>query len=122
MTSERGHGAIVYCLNSSRRADTQTGHHNGEKPNRRPLTIGEAYIKRILSSRLVSREWENRNRWGVMYKCFQKLDKELWCLVKTAQDTEKKRPCPGSRELERKALFLEWNEREPWLEKSRRER
>ncbi|GFS96877.1 hypothetical protein TNCV_4177711 [Trichonephila clavipes] len=34
------------------------------KENRRPLTIDEAFIKRIMSSRLVSREWDNRNRWS----------------------------------------------------------
>ncbi|GFU11438.1 hypothetical protein TNCV_1983521 [Trichonephila clavipes] len=29
MTSARGHGAIVYCLNSGSE-DRQTGHHNGK--------------------------------------------------------------------------------------------
>ncbi|GFX45039.1 hypothetical protein TNCV_3430881 [Trichonephila clavipes] len=30
VTSARGHGAIVYCLNSGS-ADTQTGSHNGDE-------------------------------------------------------------------------------------------
>ncbi|GFU11509.1 hypothetical protein TNCV_4551241 [Trichonephila clavipes] len=30
MTSARGHGAIVYCLNSGSE-DSQTGHHNGDE-------------------------------------------------------------------------------------------
>ncbi|GFV75588.1 hypothetical protein TNCV_2240371 [Trichonephila clavipes] len=34
MTSARGHGAIVYCLNS-RSEDGQTGRHNGEKRRER---------------------------------------------------------------------------------------
>ncbi|GFW16787.1 hypothetical protein TNCV_1551391 [Trichonephila clavipes] len=47
MTSARGHGAIVYCLNSGSE-DRQTGHHN--------------------------------ETGGVMDRCVQMLDKELWRL------------------------------------------
>ncbi|GFW39953.1 hypothetical protein TNCV_5116361 [Trichonephila clavipes] len=34
MTSARGHGAIVYCLNSGS-DDSQTGRHNGDEKKRR---------------------------------------------------------------------------------------
>ncbi|GFV68933.1 hypothetical protein TNCV_3544211 [Trichonephila clavipes] len=37
MTSAFGHGAIVYCLNSVKSADIQTGHHNGEKREPAPI-------------------------------------------------------------------------------------
>ncbi|GFX49179.1 hypothetical protein TNCV_5041731 [Trichonephila clavipes] len=43
-------------------ADTQTGRHKGEKRTGTPLTIGEACLRRILSSRPVSREWDNRTQ------------------------------------------------------------
>ncbi|GFU78849.1 hypothetical protein TNCV_4024131 [Trichonephila clavipes] len=62
MTSVRGHGAIVYCLNSGSE-DRQTGRHNS-KVERRPLTIGEAYLKIIMSSfSIVLCEGDTRNRW-----------------------------------------------------------
>ncbi|GFT72786.1 hypothetical protein TNCV_406791 [Trichonephila clavipes] len=62
MTSARGHWAIVYCLNSGS-DDTQTSSHNGKGRAGTPLTIGEACFKRIMSSLLMLREGDNRNRW-----------------------------------------------------------
>ncbi|GFX75212.1 hypothetical protein TNCV_3171391 [Trichonephila clavipes] len=62
MTSARGHGAIVYCLNSWSE-DRQTGRHNGKSRAGAPLTIGEAYLKIIMSSFLVLGDGDTRNRW-----------------------------------------------------------
>ncbi|GFX82581.1 hypothetical protein TNCV_1192561 [Trichonephila clavipes] len=41
----------------------QTGRHNGLKEFGAPLTIGEAYLKIIMSSFLGFCEWNTRNRW-----------------------------------------------------------
>ncbi|GFV68618.1 hypothetical protein TNCV_2274811 [Trichonephila clavipes] len=45
-----------------------------------PLTIGEAYLKIIMSSFLVLSEGDTLETGGVMDKCVQMLDKELWRL------------------------------------------
>ncbi|GFY05285.1 hypothetical protein TNCV_2207311 [Trichonephila clavipes] len=108
MTSARGHGAIVYCLNLGSE-DSQTGRHM-VKESRCPLTIGEAYLKIIMSSFLVLSEGDTRNRGGVMDKCVQMLDKELWCLgpdgpeekEEKREETEKEKK--KSREREEPAL------------------
>ncbi|GFX78295.1 hypothetical protein TNCV_5136421 [Trichonephila clavipes] len=107
---------------------------------------GEACIKRILSSRLVLREWDNRNRWcdgqvcpdvgqgimapwsrrpGYVFGCYGQIGlggrerlrwpnnekgREACCgptpgvLKGFFSGYERKKPCPGSRELERRAL------------------
>ncbi|GFX44530.1 hypothetical protein TNCV_4713561 [Trichonephila clavipes] len=39
-----------------------------------------------------------------MDKCVQMLDKELWRLGQDGPGYERKKPCPGSGELERKTL------------------
>ncbi|GFW64419.1 hypothetical protein TNCV_1260081 [Trichonephila clavipes] len=57
MTSERGHGVIVYCLNSGSE-DRQTGCHNSK-----------CCVKGI------------QRTGGVMDKCVQMLDKELWRIL-----------------------------------------
>ncbi|GFX86782.1 hypothetical protein TNCV_1409791 [Trichonephila clavipes] len=47
MTSARGHGAIVYCLNSGS-GDSQTGRHNGLKREKKKdkIKVGENGRKR----------------------------------------------------------------------------
>ncbi|GFU89355.1 hypothetical protein TNCV_1783371 [Trichonephila clavipes] len=62
MTGARGHWDIVYCLNSGS-DDTQTSRHNGKGRAGTPLTTGEACFKRIMSSFLMLKEGDNRNRW-----------------------------------------------------------
>ncbi|GFT77011.1 hypothetical protein TNCV_1099091 [Trichonephila clavipes] len=61
MTSARGHGAIVYCLNSG--VTTARWVAIMVKESRCPIEIGEACFKRITSSFLVLRERDTRNRW-----------------------------------------------------------
>ncbi|GFV63562.1 hypothetical protein TNCV_4389271 [Trichonephila clavipes] len=39
-----------------------------------------------------------------MDKCVQMLDKELWRLSQDGPGYEREKPCPGSRELEKRAL------------------
>ncbi|GFU18037.1 hypothetical protein TNCV_1446011 [Trichonephila clavipes] len=60
MTSARGHGAIVYCLNSGTETARRVAIINLRV--RRPLTIGEAYLKKIMSSFLVLCEGDTKNR------------------------------------------------------------
>ncbi|GFU76081.1 hypothetical protein TNCV_2268571 [Trichonephila clavipes] len=57
----------------------QTGRHNGLKEFGAPLTIGEAYLKIIMSSFLGFCEWNTRNRWRDGQVC-PDVDKELWRL------------------------------------------
>ncbi|GFT93740.1 hypothetical protein TNCV_1693731 [Trichonephila clavipes] len=78
VTSARGHGAIVYCLNSGSEV-RQTGRHNSKSRAGAPLTIGEAYLKIIMSSFLGFCEWNTRNRWRDGQVC-PDVDKELWSL------------------------------------------
>ncbi|GFW23769.1 uncharacterized protein TNCV_2033121 [Trichonephila clavipes] len=107
VTSARGHGAIVYCLNSGS-ADTQTGSHNGKGE---PLTIGEACLKRILSPRPESREWDNRKQGGRERLLWPANKKGRGCVMDPPLvfkggflGDEGGEPCPGSRELEKRAL------------------
>ncbi|GFW06767.1 hypothetical protein TNCV_3288671 [Trichonephila clavipes] len=51
---------FIVCPRGS--ADTHTGSHNGQRRARTPLTIGEACLKRILSPRPVSKEWDYRTQ------------------------------------------------------------
>ncbi|GFW89727.1 hypothetical protein TNCV_4069261 [Trichonephila clavipes] len=67
MTSARGHGAIVYCLNSG----------------------SECCVKGILGTG------------GVMDKCVQMFDKELWRLGPDGSGEKKERSEEGVRERER---------------------
>ncbi|GFX06346.1 hypothetical protein TNCV_505651 [Trichonephila clavipes] len=55
-----------------------------------------------MSSFLVLREWGNRNRWGVMDKCVQMLDKIYGALGQTAR---------RSPALDGKEKTLSWIER-----------
>ncbi|GFV83263.1 hypothetical protein TNCV_1899891 [Trichonephila clavipes] len=65
---------------------------------------------------LVSREWNNRNRWRDGQVCpdvgqgiMAPWARRLGCVLETKRGAlplmEEKTPCPGSRELESKALF-----------------
>ncbi|GFY29743.1 hypothetical protein TNCV_1813211 [Trichonephila clavipes] len=70
MTSARGHGAIVYCLNSGS-GDSQTGRHNGLKRERgkdkkvgRERTEGEGgrrTEKRRMEKRAESGNWSEKD-------------------------------------------------------------
>ncbi|GFU79465.1 hypothetical protein TNCV_872341 [Trichonephila clavipes] len=73
-------------------AGTQTGSHNGQRRAGIPLTIGEACLKRILSLRRVSREWDYRTQ--VVRREESPGGKEL-------------EESPGGRELEGRALDRE---------------
>ncbi|GFU46733.1 hypothetical protein TNCV_4683861 [Trichonephila clavipes] len=67
-----------HCLLSELREwRQQTGRHNGLKEFGAPLTIGEAYLKIIMSSFLGFCEWNTRNRWRDGKVC-PDVDKELW--------------------------------------------
>ncbi|GFW02184.1 hypothetical protein TNCV_4144501 [Trichonephila clavipes] len=69
-----------HCLLSELREwRQQTGRHNGLKEFGAPLTIGEAYLKIIMSSFLGFCEWNTRNRWRDGQVC-PDVDKELWRL------------------------------------------
>ncbi|GFY24996.1 hypothetical protein TNCV_2691871 [Trichonephila clavipes] len=81
-----------------------------------------------MSSRLVSREWDNRNRWcdgqvcpevgqgimvpwsrrsGCVFGCYGQIG--LGRPRETLDTKGRKKPCPGSRGLERRALVgTEW--------------
>ncbi|GFW53262.1 hypothetical protein TNCV_4709961 [Trichonephila clavipes] len=48
MTSARGHRAIVYCLNSSKSTDTQTGRHNGYEREKKPCPGSRELERRAL--------------------------------------------------------------------------
>ncbi|GFY32321.1 hypothetical protein TNCV_3558291 [Trichonephila clavipes] len=53
-----------------------TGSHNDQRRAGTPLTIGEACLKRILSPRLVSREWVYRTkvmRWTSLSRCWTRI-------------------------------------------------
>ncbi|GFV27793.1 hypothetical protein TNCV_4178711 [Trichonephila clavipes] len=65
--------------------------------------MGEACIKRILSSRLVSREWNNRNRW-----CDGQVCTEVGQGIMAPWS---RRPREKSPDLDRENL-----RGEPWLE------
>ncbi|GFT91346.1 hypothetical protein TNCV_4285361 [Trichonephila clavipes] len=64
----------------------------------------------------MSREWDNRNRWGVMDKCVQKLDKKFLAPCSRRPGIREKKPCPGSRELEESAkerdIVRDWSGKE----------
>ncbi|GFX15101.1 hypothetical protein TNCV_2480151 [Trichonephila clavipes] len=75
VTSARGHGAIVYCLNSG----SGDGRRVAIMDFGAPLTIGKAYLKIIMSSFLGFCEWNTRNRWRDGQVC-PDVDKELWRL------------------------------------------
>ncbi|GFU88443.1 hypothetical protein TNCV_3353831 [Trichonephila clavipes] len=69
-----------HCLLSELREwRQQTGRHNGLKEFGAPLTIGEAYLKIIMSSFLGFCEWNTRNSWRDGQVC-PDVDKELWRL------------------------------------------
>ncbi|GFS55814.1 hypothetical protein TNCV_4497841 [Trichonephila clavipes] len=69
-----------HCLLSELREwRQQTGRHNGLKEFGAPLTMGEAYLKIIMSSFLGFCEWNTRNRWRDGQVC-PDVDKELWRL------------------------------------------
>ncbi|GFW87477.1 hypothetical protein TNCV_1301221 [Trichonephila clavipes] len=69
-----------HCLLSELREwRQQTGRHNGLKEFGAPLTVGEAYLKIIMSSFLGFCEWNTRNRWRDGQVC-PDVDKELWRL------------------------------------------
>ncbi|GFU78544.1 hypothetical protein TNCV_2301561 [Trichonephila clavipes] len=77
----------------------------------------EACIKRILSSRLVSREWDNRNRWCDGQVCPEVGQEIMTPWSRRLGIREKKeKPCPGSREVEESAkerdLVRDWGEKE----------
>ncbi|GFV97243.1 hypothetical protein TNCV_155601 [Trichonephila clavipes] len=141
MTSARGHGVIVYCLNSGS-DDIQSGHHNGKGETGTPLTIGEACLKRIASSFLVFREGDNRNRWrdgqvcpdvgqGIMAPWARRPGCVLGCYAQIGRgrpretfETEKKeleRRARPWREKKEKALDRESMRGEPWLKRTGRE-
>ncbi|GFV75729.1 hypothetical protein TNCV_1756571 [Trichonephila clavipes] len=69
-----------HCLLSELREwRQQTGRHNGLKEFGATWTIGEAYLKIIMSSFLGFCEWNTRNRWRDGQVC-PDVDKELWSL------------------------------------------
>ncbi|GFU49063.1 hypothetical protein TNCV_5055611 [Trichonephila clavipes] len=69
-----------HCLLSELREwSQQTGRHNGLKEFGAPLTIGEAYLKIIMSFFLWFCEWNTRNRWRDGQVC-PDVDKKLWRL------------------------------------------
>ncbi|GFU59248.1 hypothetical protein TNCV_4197731 [Trichonephila clavipes] len=69
-----------HCLLSELREwRQQTGRHNGLKEFGAPLTMGEAYLKIIMSSFLGFCEWNTRNRWRDGQVCLD-VEKELWRL------------------------------------------
>ncbi|GFX73002.1 hypothetical protein TNCV_2060681 [Trichonephila clavipes] len=69
-----------HCLLSELREwRQQTGRHNGLQEFGAPLTIGEAYLKIIMSSFLGFCEWNTRNRWRDGQVC-PDVDQELWRL------------------------------------------
>ncbi|GFT62054.1 hypothetical protein TNCV_3812171 [Trichonephila clavipes] len=94
----------------------RTTHQKSALPTWRagtPSTIGEACLKRILSPRPVLREGDNRNRWrdgqvcpdvgqGIMAPWARRHGRRgrgaLPCREK------RKKPCPGSKKHERRAL------------------
>ncbi|GFU81658.1 hypothetical protein TNCV_2944191, partial [Trichonephila clavipes] len=72
-----------------------------------PLTIGEAYLKIIMSSFLGFCEWNTRNRWRDGQVC-PDVDKELWRLGPDSSGDEENgkrkigRPEKGKEEVTRK--------------------
>ncbi|GFV86530.1 hypothetical protein TNCV_2157211 [Trichonephila clavipes] len=80
-----------HCLLSELREwRQQTGRHNGLKEFGAPLTIGEAYLKIIMSSFLGFCEWNTRNRWRDGQVC-PDVDKELWRLGPDGSETRENR-------------------------------
>ncbi|GFV37347.1 hypothetical protein TNCV_1757851 [Trichonephila clavipes] len=91
------------------------------KDSRHPLTIGEACLKRIMSSFLVLREGDTRNRWRDGQVCPDVGQGIMapWARRPGRRETgereilsgmgKKEKPCPGSRKHERKALVgMDW--------------
>ncbi|GFY15663.1 hypothetical protein TNCV_1283111 [Trichonephila clavipes] len=129
MTSARGRGAIVYCLNSGS-DDSQTGRHNEKRRANAPLTIGEACFKRIMSSFLVLREGDNRNRWRDGQVCpdvgqgiMAPWARRPGCALRRREKRrERGNSCLGWRKGKSPALDGESMRGEPWLERAGRER
>ncbi|GFX71426.1 hypothetical protein TNCV_3349201 [Trichonephila clavipes] len=79
-----------HCLLSELREwRQQTGRHDGLKEFGAPLTIGEAYLKIIMSSFLGFCEGDTRNRWRDGQVC-PNVDKELWRLEPDGSGEEQK--------------------------------
>ncbi|GFS91916.1 hypothetical protein TNCV_1930951 [Trichonephila clavipes] len=78
---------IDFVLKWLSRVGSEVGPTKGSGDSRRvaimdfgaPLTIGEAYLKIIMSSFLGFCEWNTRNRWRDGQVC-PDVDKELWRL------------------------------------------
>ncbi|GFY04323.1 hypothetical protein TNCV_4414111 [Trichonephila clavipes] len=76
-----------------------------------------------MSSFLVLREGDNRNKGGVMDKCVQMLDKELWRLGRRKKKKKRERsPALDGEKGKCPALDRESVRGEPWLEQTGRER
>ncbi|GFV00850.1 hypothetical protein TNCV_1386651 [Trichonephila clavipes] len=67
---------------------------------------------KILSSRLVLREWDNRNKWCDGQVCPDVGQGIMAPWSRRPRIREQKKPCPGWRELERRALDGENSRRE----------
>ncbi|GFX31259.1 hypothetical protein TNCV_2027601 [Trichonephila clavipes] len=59
MTSARGHGAIVYCLNSGSE-DSQTGHHNEGERKETEKESGEREEPALDNKRGLVRDWRGK--------------------------------------------------------------